>query len=100
MLQQWWILSKLLLALCFFFNQVTEGAYWASSMSIGGRLAGSAGGVMNTGANLMGIANAMLVPWFALSFGWTFAIASGALFALAGAAFMLLVRADRPIDLP
>ncbi len=88
-----------LLALCFFFNQVTEGAYWASSISIGGRLAGSAGGVMNTGANVMGIANAMLVPWFAQGFGWTFAIASGALFALAGAVFMLLVRADRTIDL-
>jgi ACS family glucarate transporter-like MFS transporter len=88
-----------LLALCFFFNQVTEGAYWASSISIGGRLAGSAGGVMNTGANLMGIANAMLVPWFAQGLGWTFAIASGALFALAGAIFMLLVRADRPVDL-
>jgi ACS family glucarate transporter-like MFS transporter len=88
-----------LLALCFFFNQVTEGAYWASSISIGGRLAGSAGGVMNTGANLMGIANAMLVPWFAQGLGWTFAIASGAIFALAGALFMLLVRADRPVDL-
>lgn len=88
-----------LLALCFFFNQMTEGAYWASSISIGGRLAGSAGGVMNTGANLMGIANAMLVPWFAQGLGWTFAIASGALFALAGAVFMLLVRADRPVDL-
>lgn len=92
-------LAVTLLALCFFFNQVTEGAYWASSISIGGRLAGSAGGVMNTGANVMGIANAMLVPWFAQSFGWTFAIASGALFALAGAVFMLLVRADRSIDL-
>ncbi|MEE4174128.1 MAG: MFS transporter [Xanthomonadales bacterium] len=93
-------LAVALLALCFFFNQVTEGAYWASSISIGGRLAGSAGGVMNTGANVMGIANAMLVPWFAQAFGWTFAIASGALFALAGAVFMLLVRADRPLDLP
>lgn len=92
-------LAVTLLALCFFFNQVTEGAYWASSISIGGRLAGSAGGVMNTGANVMGIANAMLVPWFAQAFGWTFAIASGALFALAGAVFMLLVRADRPVDL-
>lgn len=92
-------LAVTLLALCFFFNQLTEGAYWASSMSIGGRLAGSAGGVMNTGANVMGVANAMLVPLFAQAFGWTFAIASGALFALAGVVFMLLVRADREIPL-
>ncbi len=92
-------LAATLLALCFFFNQLTEGAFWAASMSIGGAMAGSAGGVMNTGANAMGIANAFLVPWFALAFGWTFAIASGALFALAGVGFMLLVRADRTVDL-
>jgi ACS family glucarate transporter-like MFS transporter len=93
------VVAVTLLALCFLFNQVTEGAYWSSSISIGGAVAGSAGGVMNTGANLMGIANAMLIPVFAQAFGWTVAIGSGALFALAGAIFMLAVRADRRVDL-
>ena len=87
-----------MLALCFFFNQLTEGAFWATSIAIGGIHAGAAGGVLNTGANVMGIFNAILVPWFALTFGWTFAIASGAIFALVGAGLMLFVRADRPLD--
>jgi len=84
---------------CFLFNQVTEGAYWSSSINIGGRLAGTAGGIMNTGANLMGIVNANLVPLIAHFLGWTSAIASGALFAVLGALFMLGVRADRRADL-
>lgn len=84
---------------CFLFNQITEGAYWSASISIGGRMAGTAGGIMNTGANLMGIVNANLVPLVAHAMGWTSAIASGALFALLGAVCMLAVRADQRADL-
>lgn len=86
------------LVLCFFFNQLNEGPYWASSVAVGGRHAGAAGGVMNTGANVMGVMNAILVPLFAHAFGWTFAIASGAGFALLGIVFMLLVRADQTVE--
>lgn len=86
------------MVLLFFFNQLTEGPYWATSVAVGGRHAGAAGGVLNTGANAMGIVNALLVPWLALVFGWTTAIASAALFALVGIGLMLLVRADCPID--
>lgn len=86
------------MVLLFFFNQMNEGPYWATSIAVGGRHAGAAGGFMNTGANVMGIVNALLVPFFAHAFGWTFAIASGAGFALLGLVFMLLVRADKTID--
>ena len=86
-----------MLVMCFFFNQMNEGPYWATSVAVGGDQAGTAGGVMNTGANLMGVINALLVPWFAASLGWTFAISSGAIFALVGAVLMLMVRADRPV---
>ncbi len=85
------------MVLLFFFNQLNEGPYWATSVAVGGRHAGAAGGVMNTGANVMGVVNALLVPFLAQAFGWTAAIASGAVFALLGLGFMLLVRADRPI---
>jgi len=85
------------MVLLFFFNQVTEGPFWATSIAVGGRQAGAAGGVMNTGANIMGIFNALLVPFFSSTFGWTFAIASGAIFAMLGVLFMLLVRADRTL---
>ncbi|MGI9237800.1 MAG: MFS transporter [Woeseiaceae bacterium] len=91
------MISVAMLALCFFFNQMTEGTYWATSIAIGGEYAGAAGGVMNTGANVMGVANALLVPWFADTFGWTVAIASGAGFALLGAVLLLFVRADQPL---
>ena len=87
-----------MLVMCFFFNQLNEGPYWAASIAIGGKQAGAAGGVLNTGANAMGFVNALLVPFFAVTFGWTFAISSGAIFALIGAGLMLLVRADRPLD--
>lgn len=83
------------MVLLFFFNQMNEGPYWATSVAVGGEHAGAAGGVMNTGANVMGVVNALLVPFFASAFGWTFAIASGAIFAMIGVVFMLLVRADR-----
>jgi len=85
------------MVLLFFFNQLNEGPYWATSIAVGGRHAGAAGGAMNTGANAMGIVNSLLVPWLAFSFGWTVAIASAAFFALLGIAFMLGVRADRPV---
>jgi ACS family glucarate transporter-like MFS transporter len=85
------------MVLLFFFNQLTEGPYWATSIAVGDQQAGAAGGVMNTGANAMGIVNALLVPWLAMVFGWHAAIGSAALFALLGIGFMLLVRADRPI---
>jgi ACS family glucarate transporter-like MFS transporter len=86
------------MVLLFFFNQLNEGPYWAASVAVGGRHAGAAGGVMNTGANIMGVVNALLVPFLAHAFGWTAAIASGAIFALLGLFFMLLVRADQTIE--
>ena len=87
------------LALAFFAQQLTEGAYWNSSIAIGNQLAGAAGGVLNTGGNAMGILNAVLVAWFAQVLGWPFAIASGAIFALIAGALLLFVRADQPVKL-
>lgn len=87
------------LALCFFFQQITEGSYWATSIAIGNQLAGAAGGVLNTGANAMGVVNALLVPWIATTFSWQAAIASGAVFSLLALVLLLFVRADQPVDL-
>ena len=93
------MMAIIMLGLCFFFQQMTEGAYWSSSIAIGNQFAGAAGGVINTGANAMGAVNALLVPWFASLFGWPFAIASAGIFALVAMLLMLFVRADEPIPL-
>lgn len=90
--------AAVLLGLCFFFNQSTEGPYWATATAIGGRHAGAAGGLLNTGANLMGFVNALLLAMVASTLGWTVAIAIGAVFALIGAGLILLVRADCQVD--
>ena len=86
-------------SLCFFFNQLTEGTFWATSIAIGGQFAGSAGGVMNTGANAVGVLNALMIPWLADAVSWPIAIASGGFFSFVGAGLLLFVRADRRIEL-
>ncbi len=87
-----------LLVACFFFNQAMDAPFWTTSMAIGGKHSGAVGGTMNTGGNAIGIFNALLVPWTALVFGWTFAISTAAIFALLSVGMILLVRADQQID--
>jgi sugar phosphate permease len=91
------VLAVACLAMSFFCNQLTEGAFWAAAISLGGRHAAAACGVMNTGGNAMGIVNAMLVPFTASSLGWTAAMLTSTLFAFASAALWLFIRADRTI---
>jgi ACS family glucarate transporter-like MFS transporter len=91
-------MAALMLGLCFFFNQTTEGPYWGSSIAIGGSHAGATGGLLNTGANAMGFVNALLLSLVADSFGWAIAITIGAGFALLGACFILMVRCDEQIE--
>ena len=89
--------SIVLLIACFFFNQAMEAPYWTTSMAVGGKYSGAVGGAMNTGGNSVGIFNALLVPWLAYKFGWSFAITSAAILSLTAAALILLVRPDRQV---
>jgi ACS family glucarate transporter-like MFS transporter len=90
--------AALMLGLCFFFNQATEGAFAASAAAIGGRHAGAAYGLLNTGANLMGFVNALLLSSVAAFLGWQVAISMGAVFALLSVVFILLARTDQQMD--
>jgi ACS family glucarate transporter-like MFS transporter len=86
-----------LLALSFGCTQLTEGAYWSATISVAGRHAAAAGGVLNTGGNIVGGFGAVFVPLVAERFGWMVALSTGSLFALLGAALWLLIRADEPM---
>lgn len=90
--------AAIMLGVCFFFNQLTEGAYAANAAAVGGRHTGAAYGLLNTGANLMGFVNALLLSGVAAAFGWKAAMALGSVFAMLAVVFILLSRADRQMD--
>lgn len=91
-------LAVLLLSLCFGCTQLTEGAFWAAAISVAGRNAASAGGIMNTGGNVVGGVGALLVPVIAEHAGWVPALASGSAFAIIGVVLWLFIRADAAMD--
>jgi ACS family glucarate transporter-like MFS transporter len=84
-------LALTLLALCFGFQQFTEGAFWAGTTFAAGPNAATATGVLNTGGNLPGLL-APVVGLMVDSMGWVTTFASGAIFAVAGAILWLFVR--------
>ncbi len=67
-------------------------------ISVAGRRAAAASGVMNTGGNAVGGVGALLVPWMAEQFGWIAALSTGSLFALLGAVLWLFIRADESLE--
>ena len=91
------LLAVVLLSLSFGCTQLTEGAYWAAAISVAGKHASAAAGVLNTGGNVVGGIGALLVPITAEAFGWVPALATGSVFAIIGAGLWLLVRADKPM---
>jgi len=92
------LLAVVLLSLSFGCTQLTEGAYWAAAISVAGKHASAAAGVLNTGGNVVGGIGALLVPITAEAFGWVPALATGSVFAIIGVVLWLFVRADRPLD--
>jgi ACS family glucarate transporter-like MFS transporter len=90
-------LAVVFLSLSFGCTQLTEGAYWAAAISVSGKHASAATGVMNTGGNVAGGIGALLVPITAEAFGWVAALATGSVFALIGVGLWLFVRADKPM---
>ena len=67
-------------------------------MRIAGPQTQSATGILNTGGNVVGGIGAVIVPILATSFGWTTAVASGAVFAVVAAALWFAVRPDMTLQ--
>ena len=84
----------MLLSLSFGCVQFVDGTYWAATMRIAGKQSQSGTGMLNTGGNISGGVGAVLVPVLAGSFGWTIAVASGAVCSLVAAALWFGIRAD------
>ncbi len=92
-------LAVAFLSLSFGSTQLTEGAYWAAAISVSGKHASAATGVMNTGGNVVGGIGALLVPITAEAFGWVPALATGSVFAIIGVGLWLFIRADKSMTL-
>jgi sugar phosphate permease len=78
------------------FEQSADAAYWVATMAVSGRHTGAGCGVLNTGGNLVGTVNALLVPLTAKALGWPITIGITAAFAFAAAILWFLIEADRP----
>jgi MFS family permease len=61
-----------------------EGPFWATATELGGRRAGSAAALMNTGGNAGGMLAPVVTPWVGQQFGWGYAMGLGGLICLVG----------------
>jgi len=67
-----------LLCLSFGLASSSDGAYWASATSLGGRHVGAACGILNTGGNLGGVAP-YIAPLIAAHAGWAWGLYSASM---------------------
>jgi ACS family glucarate transporter-like MFS transporter len=74
------------------FLYFTVGAFWASTIDLAPRHAGTLSGIMNTGANIGGTISPTLTPWLAEQFGWNVSLGFAAAVAALGGLLWLLVR--------
>jgi ACS family D-galactonate transporter-like MFS transporter len=69
-----------------------EGPFWVTAIELGGRRGGSAAAVFNTGGNAGGLLAPVLTPWVGEHYGWTWAVALGALVCLVGVALWTFIE--------
>ena len=84
-------------SLCLGLQQFTDSAYWAATISVSGRHASTACGLLNTGGNVVGGVVALVVPLIVKTLGWGPALATGSIFALIAAVLWIWIRADEPL---
>lgn len=72
-------------------------AFWATTIDLARRHAGTASGVMNMGGNLGGVVSPTLTPLLAEHYGWASALYLMGTLALAGALLWLLIDPRRAI---
>jgi ACS family glucarate transporter-like MFS transporter len=88
------IVAVAFLSICLFGQQLTEGAFWSATISVSGRQASAACGVLNTGGNVVGGVGALMVPVMVSHLGWPAALGSASVFALVAALLWIPIRAE------
>lgn len=86
------LLAIVLLSLGAGFLYWTVGAFWASTVDLSKRHAGTLSGIMNTGANVGGTLSPTLTPWVADQFGWTAALGTAAAVAVIGGLLWCFIK--------
>ncbi len=89
----YWAIGEL--AACFGCVELSEGSFWAASMTVGRSNTMVVGGLMNTGGNLGGIIGIPIVAALTGHGDWNAAFLIGAGCALASAAAWLFIDASR-----
>lgn len=84
--------AVILLSLGAGFLYFTVGAFWASTIDLAPRHAGTLSGIMNTGANVGGTISPTLTPWLAEHFGWDTSLGFAAAIAAGAGLLWLLIR--------
>ncbi len=72
-------MTGVLMALALGLAASTDGPYWAAAIELGGKEAGAACGLLNTGGNLGGFLAPVVTPWIASQFGWSAGLYFGCL---------------------
>ncbi|MBL8209894.1 MAG: MFS transporter, partial [Bryobacterales bacterium] len=87
-----------LLSLALGFAAAADVPFWSAAVSLGGRQAGAAGGLMNTGGNLGGALAPILTPYLATHYGWSAGLYAGAAIAVIGVIAWLRIDPAPPAE--
>lgn len=77
---------------------LSVAAFWATTIDLSYRYAGTAAGIMNMGGNLGGTISPSLTPYLAQHYGWSSALYVMSALSLVGAACWLGIHPTREID--
>ena len=69
----------------------TEGAFWSTSMHMGGKQVGATCGIVNCGGNVGGMLAPIMTPLIAQRFGWTGALSFASFVVLLGMLAWLVI---------
>ncbi len=78
---------------------LSTAAFWATTMDLASKYAGTVSGFMNMGGNLGGTLSPTLTPYIAERYGWETALYVAAVLAILGMFCWLGVHPERAIDL-